>query len=767
MNLPHPARRLGRTGTLAALVTVAGYLLAAPSDQAAGKPRPQQAGAPQDVPPELERALGLARSGDLAAAIDVAEALCSEEGAPVAAFGVLGGLHVEGGNFGRALEVLAPLAESEAADPAVLYNAGRASEGLQRFPEAESYYRRSLAIQPRSPALRSLGMMIGRLGRPGVAYEFLRPWIAANPSDDEARIAAAAGAIALERTPEANGLLEGLPANDPGVKLLRAQILLQRSDPWGAINELRPLEAERPTALDVAIRRILARAYLVVGEAEGALEQMEPLKGRSPEDAVTLASAYFQASRLEEAIETLAPYAESLIDNPPEGEVPPLVGHLALDYGRYLHSAGDAARAIPFLRLATELDPTTPAAFQALGQALAATGERDLARQMLERFQELSKRAENELLVVDRQQRETEDPTSREVRQALELANAGSVEEALERLRREARLAPGDPRPAYAASSILVHAGRPEEALAVADEALVVAPGGADGFYQRAVVLMALKRLDEAEDMFRQALAAAPEHTAALSDYAVLLMSQGRNTEAARHLNKVLQFRPNDTLARQHLERLGPTERPEPGTTENWSQIGRDLVREENFAGAIEPLRRAVEQEPQDSDLHLDLALALWENSQPAEAEEHAREAVTVAPSSEAAHRILGGLLLWRADYLAATESLERAAALVEPDAALLIELGRAWLGAADEAAGSPDEEVRLARAEAAYRRAVELAPEHSEAMYGLAQTLRRLGRDEEASAQMKRYLELYAEDQRNTRESGRATARRRSPNIR
>ncbi len=767
MNLPHPSRRLGRTGALAALVTVAGCFLAAPSDQAAGKPRPQQAGAPRDLPPELERALGLARSGDLAAAIEVAEALCAEEGAPKAAFGVLGGLHVEAGSFGRALEVLAPLAESEAADPAVLYNAGRASEGLQRFPEAESYYRRSLAIQPRSPALRSLGMMIGRFGRPGVAYEFLQPWIAANPSDDEARVAAAVGAIALERAPEAEALLKDLPADDPGVKLLRARILLQRSDPWGAINELRPLESEAPAVLEDAVRRILARAYLVVGEAEGALEQMEPLKGRSPDDAVTLASAYFQASRLEEAIETLAPYAQSLVDNPPEGEAPPLAGHLALDYGRYLHSAGDAARAIPFLRLATELDPTTPAAFQALGQALAATGERDLARQTLERFRELAARTENELLVVDRQQRETEDPTGREVRQALELADAGSVEEALTRLRREARLAPGDPRPAYAASSILLHAGRSEEALAVADEALVVAPGGADGFYQRAVVLMALKRLKEAEDAFRQALAAAPEHTAALSDYAVLLMSQERNTEAARNLRRVLQLRPNDTLARQHLERLDPTEQNEPDTNErDWPRIGRDLVREESFAGAIEPLRRAVEQEPRNSDLHLDLALALWENSQPAEAEEHAREAVTLAPSSEAALRILGGLLLWRADYLAAVESLERAAALVEPDAILLIELGRAWRGAADEAAGAADEKARLARAEAAYRSAVDLAPEHSEATYGLAQVLRRLGRDEEASARMKRYLELYAEDQRNTRESGRTKAKR-SPNIR
>ncbi|MCY3970314.1 MAG: tetratricopeptide repeat protein, partial [Acidobacteria bacterium] len=165
------------------------------------------------------------------------------------------------------------------------------------------------------------------------------------------------------------------------------------------------------------------------------------------------------------------------------------------------------------------------------------------------------------------------------------------------------------------------------------------------------------------------------------------------------------------------------------------------------------PLRRAVEVDPKNVGLRIELALALWENSLPSEAEQHAREAVAMAPSSGAPHRILGALLLWRGDYLEAAMSLDRAASLSEPGVALLLDLGRAWEGAARDAAGSSEEEAQLRRAEAAYREAVTQAPEHVEAVYGLAQVLRRLGREEEASAQMARYMELYRSQQTERRE--------------
>lgn len=700
----------------------------------------------------MAEALQLAADGRLASAISLVEALCAEDDAPEAAFGLLGSLHVEAGNAERAIEILAPLAASETADPGVLYNAGRAAEALGQFQKAGSYYRRSLAIRPHSPALRSLGMLLGRLGRPAEAYAFLQPWAMANPHDMEARMAAAAGAIALERTPEAEAQLDGLNGADPGVKLLRAQVLLQRADPWGAINELRLLADEPPSGTAGAIRRTLARAYLVVGDPDAALDHLETIETNGPEDAVLLASAHFQAGRSDDAIEALAPFAEPLKDSPPPENPPPAARDVVLEYGRFLHSAGKAARAVPFLRLAIELDPGAPDAHQALGQALAASGEREEARKVLNRFQTLSREARNDVASVSRLRRDIADPTGREVREALGLAAAGEVDAALEILAREAQLASMDPRPAYAASSILLGAGRSEEALTAADRALLAAPGRADGLYQRGAVLMALERLAEAEEMFRQALEVQPVHPATLSDYAILLMSNDRNEEARGLLERLLDIRPDDALARSHLERLdgSDSDAAPKANQENeqrtWARIGRDQMADRNFRTAEESLRRAVVFNPNDASLRLDLASSLWENNKPAEAEFQAREAVSLQPSFAAGHRLLGGLLLWRGDHLAAAESLERALALTEPDAALLIDLGRSWAGAAEPTTAEGQE--RLARAEVAYRRAIDLAPEHSEAAYGLAQVLGRMGRDEEAAAAMARYEQIYSRDQ-------------------
>lgn len=730
---------------------------------AAATPAPgqQQDVVPADATTGIAEALALVNEGDLAGATTAAEALCDNAGERVAACALLGSLHVEAGAFDRAMEILAPLTERETPDAGVLYNAGRASEGAGRIEDAVDYYGRSLGIQPHSPALRALGMMLGRHGQPAEAYVFLQRWTASNPGDLEARVAAAAGAIALERAPEAEALLEGLPADDPGVKMLRAQVLLQQADPWGAINELRDLAAEPPPDIGGGIRRTLARAYLIVGEAEGALDQMKSLGAARPEDAVLLASAWFQAGRLDEAIATLAPYAEPLPGSSRPENPPPVARDIVLEYGRYLHSAGEAARAVPFLRLATELDAGMPDAYQALGQALAASGEREEAREILDRFQVLSRDASDEVASVNERRQDIADPTGREVRGALELAADGELDEALTVLAREARLASTDPRPAYAASSILLDAGRHEEALAAADRALAAAPGRADGLYQRGAVLMSLERLAESEEMFRQALQVQPTHTATLSDYAVLLMSGGRNGEAAGLLRRLLELRPGDPVARGHLDRLRATGASGTDRTEELppAALGRQLLRNRDFRAAEAPLDRAVLLDPDNASLRIDLASALWENNKPAEAELHAREAVALESSSAAAHRLLGGLLLWRGEHLEAAESLERAAALAQPDAALLIDIARAWDGAAGDEPGTADGPTRLATAEDAYRRAVAAAPDHKEAIYGLARVLQRLGRNDEAEAQMERYMELYGEDQRTTEEQGRTAS--------
>ena len=121
----------------------------------------------QEVPPALGEAMALVEQGDAAGAIAALDELVEQPGAPEIAFAALGALLLETGNAERALAVLAPLADRAPPDPAALFNAGRAAEALGRIQDAASYYQRSIEIEPLSPALRALGMMIGRLGRAG------------------------------------------------------------------------------------------------------------------------------------------------------------------------------------------------------------------------------------------------------------------------------------------------------------------------------------------------------------------------------------------------------------------------------------------------------------------------------------------------------------------------------------------------------------------------------------------------------------------------
>ena len=734
-------------------------------------------GAPaQEPPPALREAMALVEQGDPAAAIVILENQVAETGAPDMASAALGALLLEAGDVERALEVLAPLAGRDRPDPAALFNAGRAAEALGRLQEAAVYYRRSIEAEPRSPALRALGMMVERLGRAGDAYEYLRRWTDANPGDREARLAAASGAVELQRPTEAEALIDGLDPQNPAVRLLHGRTLLLRDDPWGALAVLQPLAESPPPPLERSIRSTLAGAYLLVGEADGAVEQLERLTPEDPELAGRLARAYYQSGRTEDAIEALGPFVEPLVTAPPPADAPKaLARELTYEYGRYLHATGEMDRALPFLRLAADLDPNLAETFQVLGQVLSALGQREEAGAAIRRYQDLSVASSGLTAPSDPYQRDPDDPTGNAVRLALQRARGGDAAGALEDLAREGRLTPDDPRPPIATSSVLLHAGRREEALAAVEQALDMAPASPDGLYQRGAVLMAMRQLDEAAQMFRGALAGSPQHIAALSDFAVLLMSEGRNDEAARHLRRVLELRPDDPLARRHLEQLQGDAAPaagsdasvieslrravelDPENADAWARLGDALLLERSFRAAEEPLRRAAALDPSSADARIALASALWENNQPDDALHHAREATTLRPADPAPHRLLGAILLWRGEYIEAAESLERSAGLlVEPDAGRLLELARAWEGAAGAEPGRQEE--LLSRAESAYRRATAMAPEHSEAVYGLAQVLRQLGKTEDAAAQMDRYQALYERDQQDAPERGRAS---------
>lgn len=516
----------------------------------------------QEMPPETleavrEAAQHLGR-GQFVEAIEILEPLAEAPGAPQPVLGVLGAAYVEGGRPRDAYDLLKPLADATSADPAVLYNTGRAAVAVGEAEAGVRYLERSVALQPRTPAARELGMIRGQQGHFHDAFQLLRPWVQSRPDDEEARLVAALAALRLERLPDAEALLAGLPQDEPKVRLLSGQLLLLKGDPHETVATLKPLLGHDEVALELDARRIMATAYLAYGDSAEAAALLEGKVGTDPRLAVQLARAQYQLGQLEEGLATLAPFAveglERLEQLGPRDRG--VAGSVSLEFGRLLVATQRYEEAVPFLEAATKIIPDDKQAWQSLGQALAAAGRQEEAQVALDRFRML---VGSEVAAATQQmhlERDLADPTARELRRALSEVEAGDGEAALARLRAEIELSPNDVRPRLVEAQALLLLGRHDEALAAAERALTLAPGSADAHYQRGAVQVGLNNFAAAEVDFRTALRLSPDHTAAMNDLAVVLILDGQREEAKQLLERVLELRPDDQGAAQSLARL-------------------------------------------------------------------------------------------------------------------------------------------------------------------------------------------------------------------
>jgi tetratricopeptide (TPR) repeat protein len=510
--------------------------------------------------PRMDEVVAKAQAGDFAGALLVLEGIEEDKGGlsvPLQSF--KGTLYLESGNPERALEILTPLMQGESVDPAVLYNAARAHMALGDMQAALPLLQRSVSQVPNSPAARELGILLAQSGNYRDAYRHLRPWASSNPEDSEARLLAALCAVQLKRPNEAEELLSDLDQSDPGVRLLWGKLLLDKADPYGALATLKPLAENPPPAMELDVRRNLAEAHAAVGQAAEAVELLTGWVGDNPSVALQLGQAQYQSGDLEGATQTLQPFAEATLAQLPASSDELASGlsiSLIVEYGRLLATAGRHADALPYLEAATRLDPTNKQSWHQLGQAYAATGRVEEAQTALARFQEIVQNEVPAAMSDVELEKNLEDPTGRELRDAMKLQADGNTEEALRVVREEMELAPDDPRPVLLESRFLLLDGRLDEALAAAERALEMAPGSPDSHYQRGSVLFSMQQPEAAEAAYQQALVISPDHTATLNDYAVLLMDQGRNDEARQMLERALEVRPDDDLAAANLEKL-------------------------------------------------------------------------------------------------------------------------------------------------------------------------------------------------------------------
>ena len=566
---PHLTSWLLATGlSLAGTVLSAAIPAAAPQAAKPAAVPGAPAASPLDKP--VFEAIEKYKAGDAPGALAILEPHKGELTGQRPLLALLGALYLDSGKPQPALEILAPLAAAADADAPVLYNTGRAELALGKIAEARRDLARSVAIEPASPASRELGLLFAREGQIVEAYRSLRPWSIRSPRDSEARLTAAMLALQLERPFEAEELLIGQKADDPAIRLLSAKVAIQKGDGPAALALLQPIAAKHPPAMDLEIRRTQAEAYLLADSPAEALALLRGKSGNVPALALLLARAQRQTKDAAGALATLKPFADKLPTDPAAAGDPRPAAAIAVEYGQLLAAQGKAPEGLVFLERATKLNPVSPEAFRAYGDALTAAHRAEEARAPLAKAQELAAgrakaRAEAEKAAQEFRAAVTETttappkpavPASPEMQEAMRKMATGDQAGAIAAIHKRVVAVPGDVVARALEVRLLLSSKRYTEALAAADAALRQAPQNPDMIYQHGAVQMALGHVGDAELDFRRAIAIDAKNVAAMSDLAVLLSVQNKKPEAEQLLRRVLEINPRDVNAKQTLDAL-------------------------------------------------------------------------------------------------------------------------------------------------------------------------------------------------------------------
>lgn len=509
---------------------------------------------------------------DLEGAIGDLEDLHFAGQASPKALAILGALYNEIGLYGDALDVLRPLAEQPDANPAVLYNAGRAAleqaasgDGAGDISVGETFLRRSVTMQPLSPAARLLGLRLGSRGQTQIAYQLLRPWALANPDDHEGRLAAAAAASRLQRVDEAHELLQGLPEETPSFRLLAADLALQRRQPDRAVEWLTPLVEDAPPEMLVDVLVLLASAHLELGQSSQAISLLTDRAAQHPRLALYLARAHYQNGEIDLALKQLEPLVQPIMAVEMEA-IPAssrdVAAAITLQAGRVLVATDRAKEAVPLLERASQIEPWNREVWQELARAYAANQQDDQATQAMAKFQQLAQAKERAAVPGLQGKQRLEDTIAKRLAEALEWQERGEGDQALSIVRQEISLAPEDLRPRLLEIRLLLAQGHSVQALLAADAAIEAFPKRPDPLHFRAIARLNGGDVTAAEKDLRQALTIAPAYIPAKNDLAYLFMGTGRRDRARALLQEILASHPEDALAKQRMQQLEQSETP-------------------------------------------------------------------------------------------------------------------------------------------------------------------------------------------------------------
>ncbi|NKB58851.1 MAG: tetratricopeptide repeat protein [Alphaproteobacteria bacterium] len=210
--------------------------------------------------------------------------------------------------------------------------------------------------------------------------------------------------------------------------------------------------------------------------------------------------------------------------------------------------------------------------------------------------------------------------------------------------------------------------------------------------------------LSQAEFIYRRILDAEPNQPGALHLLGVLSLQTGNKETAADLLSQAAEI--------------------DPDNSETHVNLGVALQALGRLAAAVESYRRAVAIEPDYAEAHNNLGVSLRDLGRLDEAVEHYRKALAIRPDYAGAHFNLGTALRSLGQLEAAVVSYRDALAIKPDYAEAYVNMGIAqqYLEQLDAAVES-------------YHTAIEIDPEVGEARINLGSTLMKLGRFEDALA--------------------------------
>ena len=664
-------------------------------------------------------------------------------------------------------------------DPQLLQAHCALGSSLGDATEAEAEFSKALAADPQLVcALDGMAQVLVKERRYDAAIDEWRQALRIQPDAPDLQLALATATYESAKAKQADGLpaLDGAGVAD-------------------AIRLLTDLLKSHPDM--TAAYFTLGNIYANERRDREAADEYQEVTRRIPNDTVALAAqvkALIDASAYSEA---LAPARDYVRRKPNDSS-----GHVML--GTVYQQLGDYARAEPELELGAAKAPDDFEARYQLGLVLARMGKPDQALPQLRKAVALKpgdRAAQYQLVAVLRSLGQTKEAAqivgqlrkqqseeslnsqlASEGTKANDLLQSGNPTEAAQIYRHMLEENPDSAWTAYnlalaleamndmkGAEDTLRNAinidpklakiqaelgqlelakGDLQSAQKWLESALDLEPELVDARGNLAMVYARKGDLISAEKLLRQAIEDDPKYEVGHLNLGLILAQQNRKSEAEEELNKALALAPKD-----------------PATL---STVGKAKMKMGEVSEGIARLRQVVDLAPDLAAAHLDLALALADSYDLPTALAQTSEAVRLAPQSGAAHFYRGRILYDLGRSNEAQPEFETACRLDAqmPEPRYFLALIDKQEGKYELAVGLLEETVKLqpgnvmawdmlgqslaqesetAKALAAWRKAIEIDPKFSQALFSLARTLRSTDQAESEKL-MARYLAVQKE---------------------